>query len=103
MAARRSGRSRSVQDPVGQAVPRKLAFEDHVRAARVAERRGVGRLVVVGRLGEGDEDGRFPGGDELGAARRPGPAEDEVGRGEPGGHVGEKRLRPRPGRSPRPA
>ena len=51
---------------------------------------GVLGLVVVGRAGEGDEDGRPPGGDDLGAGRRAGPADDEVGLGEPAGHVVEE-------------
>ncbi len=35
--------------------------------------------MVLGRPGEGDEDGRLAGGDELGQGRRAGPADDEVG------------------------
>jgi len=46
-------------------------------------------LVVVGGLGEGDEEGGLTGGGQLGHGAGAGAAEDEVGLGEAGGHVVE--------------
>ena len=88
---RRSGWSRKSRiRPASRSAVRSLSRRTSAPPA-ASRIRGVLGLMIVGRPGEGDEDRRLPGGDELGAGRRPGPADDEVGLREPVGHVVEER------------
>ncbi len=83
---------------------RLLLPEPHARP-RARVRRGVLRLVVVGRVRERDEERRPPDRRDLGDGPRPGPGDDEVGppevvRERPSRTGRRARLRPLPGRTP---